>query len=174
MSGQGQIVLLLRSAAVLTLAACAHASGGSVNAHSRLVIVAEEAGRIDPASLLVEVLRYRLPVSVQRGTPETNTNICVSARRNRPAAQARLHGSLNACSMIAVVLDGIHITNADASVWNSPIGSFESIELLSASDAMSRYGINGGEALELWTKGSGPFARGKREKVSLVLATPYT
>jgi len=61
--------------------------------------------------------------------------------------------------MIVVVLDGVPFTRPDASIWNLPIGLFESIQLLSASDAMVRYGVNNGEALEVWTKGRGPHAR---------------
>ena len=63
--------------------------------------------------------------------------------------------------MLAAFLDGVRIGNAGSYLATMRALDFESVELVSASEAMQRYGLSadGGDVLVLWTRGKGPHAR---------------
>ncbi|MGH7461924.1 MAG: hypothetical protein ACREMA_12990 [Longimicrobiales bacterium] len=91
------------------------------------------------------------------------TNTCIYARRNSGRGEASEDSKgLPFCSLLGAYLDGVRISDAGAYLANVRAGDFECVELLSASDAMHRYGFSavGGDVLVLWTRGRGPHARG--------------
>jgi hypothetical protein len=62
--------------------------------------------------------------------------------------------------MMAAFVDGVRIGDAGSFLATARVRDFRSIELLGTAAAMQRYGLGaeGGEALDIRTRGSGPRA----------------
>ena len=116
---------------------------------------------------LLEIVRTRFPVVVRTGRFESEdglTTICVYTRRtsSRVTALDPL-GRPHFCPAIASYVDGVRMSDSGTYLNSVVLRDVESIEIMTAADAMLRYGLgaNGGEVLVVWTKGRGPHAKPK-------------
>ncbi|MGH7466454.1 MAG: hypothetical protein ACRENP_00560 [Longimicrobiales bacterium] len=153
---------------VLSLAACARPRAAANETpraltNTRLILIAKEE-QVQQEKILLELVRSRMPVVVQRGrfvTDDGVTNTCIYARRSSGRGElAKDSNGLPFCPLLGAYQDGVWIGDAGTHLANVRSADFESVELLSASDAMQRYGLSAaaGDVLVLWTRGRGPHA----------------
>lgn len=82
--------------------------------------------------------------------------LCVESRRGPNSMRG---GGGGGCDPVAVVVDGMLVTDGALVLRGLKLGAWESIEYLSAVQASLRYGLHGsssGGAIVLWTRGFGP------------------
>ena len=151
----------------LSLSACAHSGdvtdGTLARINGRLILIASERA-VEQEKTLLELIRLRLPVTVEQGrfrTQDGITNTCVYARRSSARAE-RTHdaNSLSYCPLLAAYIDDVWIGDVGTYLAQVRAAVGESVELLSSSAAMQRYGpsTTGPDVLVLWTRGRGPHA----------------
>jgi len=131
---------------------------------ARLIVIAREQP-VQQEKILLELVRSRFPVVVLHGRFNTDdgvTNTCIYARRSsgRGEPSPASKEELPYCPMIGAYHDGVRISDAGALLASVRGIDYASVELLSASDAMQRYGFSavGSDVLVLWTRGRGPYA----------------
>jgi len=157
-------MLFLPLALHFLLAGPASAQKNPSQKRANLVVVADELG-MNRGILLLDLMRSRLHLAVEAGnfnSPDGSTALCIYSRRSSGRrAMASSGGGLPHCPMIAAFIDGVRTANAGAYLDAMRASDVESVELLSASDALQRYGASAGgaEALIIWTRGNGPHAR---------------
>jgi hypothetical protein len=82
--------------------------------------------------------------------------LCVESRRGPNSMRG---GGGRACEPVAVIVDGMPVSDGTLILRGLKPGAWESIEYLSAIQASLRYGLYGsssGGAIVLWTRGLGP------------------
>jgi hypothetical protein len=133
-------------------------------ASARLILIAKEEP-VQQEKILLDLVKLRLPVVVQQGrfsTVDGITNTCIYARRSSGRGElAKESNGLPFCPLLGAYLDGVWIGDAGRRMGHVRASDFESVELLSASDAMQRYGLSaaGSDVLVIWSRGRGPHAR---------------
>src|SRR5688500_10710627 len=150
-------MLFLPLALHFLLAGPASAQKNPSQKRASLVVVADELG-MNRGILLLDLMRSRLHLAVEAGnfnSPDGSTALCIYSRRSSGRrAMASSGGGLPHCPMIAAFIDGVRTANAGAyldAMRASDVGIFE---MLSASEALHRYGASEGdvEALIFWTR----------------------
>jgi hypothetical protein len=133
---------------------------------TRTILIAKEQP-MEQERTLLELVRSRLPVVVEQGrfrTEDGITNTCVYSRRSSGRHELSMASNgLPVCPMLPAYLDGVGIGDVGTYLAHVRARQFESVELLSSSDAMQRYGFSatGSDALVIWTRGRGPHADSK-------------
>ena len=138
------------------------------NSWTSVIIPSESDPPVRTDIRVLELLRTRFPIAVARGRFDSDdgpTSVCVSARRSASTgiqSKANTDG-IPYCTMIGVYVDGVRISQAGAYMEAMRALDFQSLEILSATEATTRYGLSSGgtDALVLWSRGRGPYTKRK-------------
>ena len=125
--------------------------------NGRLVVLRDEPQLRSRA--LLDVLQSRLPVVVQHGrfsTADGITNICVQGRRSIGLGAHAIDGisGMPVCTMSVTYVNRVRVSDVGRFLSSARADEFDSMELLSATEALQRYGLSGdgGDVIVLWSR----------------------
>ncbi|HEX2166435.1 MAG TPA: carboxypeptidase-like regulatory domain-containing protein [Longimicrobiales bacterium] len=119
------------------------------------VLAGGQLAQLEQVNASPQAVYRELGLRVRESVTSGGTYFCVGGNRGPTS----MRGGGGGCEPIAVVVDGILVSNPTQVLRNYRVSEWESVEYLNAVEAGVRHGLHAshaGGAIVLWTRGLGP------------------